>query len=233
MLMLIFAHRGYSAVFPESTGLAYIQATRHGAGGIEADLQLSADNHWMVFHDRNLNRITGVDRLLSDLSLAELKELDAGKWFSPEFAGEKILTLDELLMIVSKYSPDITCNLEIKRGINILPEFLDQLISLTLSYNVIYSSFDRNILTLIGRISPKSRLAIIIEDEVDKSGWEDLNIYSLHPYKSLVASELVDYAHSRNILVYPWTINTNDEISLMKSLCLDGFFTDNIGKIKI
>jgi glycerophosphoryl diester phosphodiesterase len=93
---LVVAHRGGSAVAPENTRAAIGRALREGADAVEVDVLPSRDGHLVVHHDERLLRTAGVDRAVWDTDLAELRTLDMGRWFGPEFAGERIMTLDEV-----------------------------------------------------------------------------------------------------------------------------------------
>jgi glycerophosphoryl diester phosphodiesterase len=93
---LVVAHRGGSAVAPENTRAAITRALREGADAIEVDVLPSRDGHLVVHHDERLLRTAGVDRAVWETDLAELEALDVGRWFGPEFVGERILTLAEV-----------------------------------------------------------------------------------------------------------------------------------------
>lgn len=93
----VIAHRGSREKAPENTMAAFEKALEDGADAIELDVQLSKDGEYVVIHDSTLDRTTNGKGKVSDYTLAELKELDAGSWFGPEFAGEKIPTLRESL----------------------------------------------------------------------------------------------------------------------------------------
>lgn len=108
---LVIAHRGASFAAPENTFAAFTLAARMKADMIELDVQLSADGIPVVFHDDHLDDRTDGTGLISDLEFRELKELDAGAWYSADFAGERIPALDEVL----KWAKDrILLNIEIK-----------------------------------------------------------------------------------------------------------------------
>lgn len=100
MSLEIIAHRGFSAIAPENTLAAFEVAIACGASSIEFDIQLSADNIPVIFHDATLDRITGVSGKVRETNLSQLQTLDAGKWFSDEFSGQKIPTLEEGLNIL-------------------------------------------------------------------------------------------------------------------------------------
>ncbi len=100
MSLEIIAHRGFSAIAPENTLAAFEVAIARGASSIEFDIQLSADNIPVIFHDATLDRITGVSGKVRETNLSELQTLDVGTWFSDEFSGQKIPTLEEALNIL-------------------------------------------------------------------------------------------------------------------------------------
>lgn len=93
----IIAHRGASAYAPENTLAAFERAVEMGSHWYELDCHLSADNGVIVIHDGNLKRTTGIDKPVSAATLEEMRALDAGSWFAPEFAGERLPTLEESL----------------------------------------------------------------------------------------------------------------------------------------
>src|SRR5688572_11167984 len=93
----VVGHRGAMGYRPENTLASYEHALELGADWIECDVHLSRDGVPVVIHDETLDRTTNGHGLVRDHSLAELKRLDAGAWFGAEYAGERLLTLHELL----------------------------------------------------------------------------------------------------------------------------------------
>jgi glycerophosphoryl diester phosphodiesterase len=100
--VLVIAHRGASGHAPENTLPAFKKAVAMGAAFIETDLQLSRDARFVAIHDSTLNRTTNGQGAVHDMTLANLRRLDAGSWFGSEFAGERIPTLEELLEFSKK-----------------------------------------------------------------------------------------------------------------------------------
>ncbi|WP_425396776.1 glycerophosphodiester phosphodiesterase family protein [Aeoliella sp.] len=94
---LVVAHRGGGFLAPENTLAAIEKGFEAGADHMEIDIQLTADGHAVVFHDSTLDRTTNGTGPIANLTLAEVKQLDAGSWFGSEFAGEKVPTLTEAL----------------------------------------------------------------------------------------------------------------------------------------
>jgi glycerophosphoryl diester phosphodiesterase len=107
----VIAHRGASAYYPENTLAAFQGAIDLQADMIELDVQQTSDGNVVVFHDERVARCTDGRGRLTDYTLAGLKKLDAGKWFSEDFRGERIPTLEETLELTSG---KIALNIEIK-----------------------------------------------------------------------------------------------------------------------
>lgn len=105
---LLIAHRGASAYAPEHTAAAYALAVAQGADFVEQDLAITKDGVLICLHDASLERTTDVrvkfpDRasyLAADFTLAEIRTLDAGSWFAPRFAGQRVPTFDEAITLV-------------------------------------------------------------------------------------------------------------------------------------
>ncbi len=97
---LIIAHRGDVTSAPENTLPAFRSALERGADGIELDVRLTRDRQLVVFHDRSLGRTGGGRGLVSNATLDEMRALDVGGWFAPEFRGEQAPTLDEVFELL-------------------------------------------------------------------------------------------------------------------------------------
>lgn len=109
----ICAHRGAMETHPENTIAAFKEAIRLGAHMIEFDVQMTKDSQLVIIHDESVNRTTNGTGLVSDLTLVEIKNLDAGSWKSEKYIGEKIPTLTETLEIMPK---NIWLNIHLKGG---------------------------------------------------------------------------------------------------------------------
>src|SRR5262245_14980881 len=108
---MVIAHRGASSYAPENALAAFDLALDMGARHLEFDVQASADGHLVVIHDDTLARTTNGTGAVSGLTLDALRSLDAGAWFRPEFAGERIPLLTEVL---ERYGGRAHLHLEIK-----------------------------------------------------------------------------------------------------------------------
>lgn len=117
----IVAHRGASHDAPENTLAAEKLAWKQNADAVETDIWLTRDGKIVVSHDKNAKRTAGRDALVSDLTLAELRELDAGKWKGQQFSGEKLPTLDEQIALIPAGKRMFV---EIKDGPALVPELV-------------------------------------------------------------------------------------------------------------
>ncbi len=118
---LIFAHRGCSSLAPENTMASFKLARTVGAPGIELDIHLCASGELVVIHDDNLKRTTGLDKPVEEATWDEIRSLDAGSWFGPAFAGERVPLLEEVL---DEFIPGTYIDIELKsrrRGQDPLP----------------------------------------------------------------------------------------------------------------
>lgn len=161
----IIAHRGSKGTHPENTLAAFKEAVRVGADGIELDVQLSKDNHLIVIHDETVDRTTNGYGEISQLTLAELKQLDAGSWFKENPIRQEIPTLEEVLQLLVDEQFQGVLNIELKtdkihcQGIE---KILVQLMqSQNWPFEYIYSSFYFPSLEKIEEIAKDSKLALV------------------------------------------------------------------------
>jgi glycerophosphoryl diester phosphodiesterase len=162
--MLVGAHRGSSASAPENTMAAFRLAVDEGAELIELDVRFTRDMHPVIHHDRTLRRTTNGRGRLWQHTLAELQELDAGAWFHPRFAGERIPMLADVL----EWLPSrIVLNIELKTDGDPRPleRRLQSLMSVIdhwrTSRTVILSSFDHHSLRRLHRMSPALHIGVL------------------------------------------------------------------------
>ncbi|MFX3634175.1 MAG: glycerophosphodiester phosphodiesterase family protein [Candidatus Pristimantibacillus sp.] len=142
--IIVSGHRGYKSAYPENTLLAFEQALHAGVDMLEFDLRMSKDQVVMVIHDETVDRTTNGSGNIGDLTLVELKQLDAGGWFDPVFEGLKIPTFEELCKLLAAY-PEVLLNVEIKKNSDAI-ETADKAIELLKQYNFlsrcVFTCFD-------------------------------------------------------------------------------------------
>jgi glycerophosphoryl diester phosphodiesterase len=149
--IIVAGHRGYKSAYPENTLLAFQKALELGVDMLEFDLRLSKDNVVMVMHDETLERTTNGSGRLSDYSLAELKQLDAGGWFNKVFEGLTIPTFEELCQLLQPYT-EVLLNVEIKKSED-AKEVADKTIALLQEYGYlsrcVFTCFDGDIIAYL------------------------------------------------------------------------------------
>ena len=159
------AHRGWSSKAPENT-LAAIQLAMSEPyiSWIEFDVQLSKDGIPVIIHDYTLERTTNGQGFVREKTYAELSQLDAGSWFSPVYAGEKIPTLEDVLDLAGGR---IRMNIELKTQGNMssgLEEaVIDHIYRYTLQHDVVLTSFEPKVVQRLKRLAPELRTGLITE----------------------------------------------------------------------
>lgn len=226
--MNIIAHRGASGKAPENTGIAFKKAVEDKADGVEFDIHYTKDRELVVIHDNTVDRTTDGKGKIENLTLGELKKLDAGSYYDQNFQGEKILTLAETLDIVKDMK---VINIEVK-GEYMSDEFLHKLFQHIDEYNiikrVIISSFNHYLLHKIKRIDQNIKTGILYFAAI-YNPWEyanKLRADAIHPHYQSITLEVVSGCHENNIKINAFGINNENEITKMKKLGIDSIITD-------
>jgi glycerophosphoryl diester phosphodiesterase len=237
----VVAHRGYRAKYPENTISAFEAAIAAEADMIELDVCLTRDRIPVVIHDKTLDRTTNGKGSVSAHTLAELKELDAGSWFSSEFKGEAIPTLEELML---KIKGRITVNIEIKPGSFEAPapadaievQVCEMVEKLAMIDAVLVSSFEHSFFDRIQRWyldqnkSVKIRTATLQEvpltDDFAVALCQHHKAYSYHPNECLVTPELIQLLQAKGFRIFPYTINDEKRMEKLIKLGVSGIISD-------
>ncbi len=137
--ILLGAHRGDRKYFPENTMPAFRSAAEMGCDVIETDVRMTKDGHLVLIHDRDVQRTTDGSGFVDEMTLDELRALDAGFWKAPEFKGAEIPTVEEFLEYISK--TDLLVNWELKEypkdlGTERAYECVDRLVELIDRYGM-------------------------------------------------------------------------------------------------
>src|SRR5262244_4166653 len=166
--MLVIGHRGASGHAPENTLAAFRKSLAMGATFIETDLQLSRDARFVAIHDSTVDRTTNGRGAVHDLSLAELRRLDAGAWFGSEFAGERIPTLEEVLEFAKKH--DVVFYLELKPAGSWGGEhaLIGALRDSGEIARTVVISFDSRILQALRRIEPTVMTGLLFNGQIER-----------------------------------------------------------------
>ncbi len=229
----IIAHRGSSSYAPENTLASFLLAIEHHADAVELDAKLSADGHVMVIHDPTVDRTTTGKGTVRQMTLAALKELDAGSHFDIAYRGEKIPTLDEVFEAVGRKLP---INVELTNYTSLLDDLPERVAALVKRHNlaghVFFSSFSPLALIRARRqlpLVPGGLLAV----EGPSGGWMRgfpgrlIGCQALHPEKGDVTANLVESAHQHKQRVHVYTVNSEADMRRLFDLGVDGIFTDD------
>lgn len=226
----IIGHRGASGYRPENTLSAFSLALEMGVDGLELDVHMTRDGHLIVCHDEQVNRTTNGSGLIKDLTLEEIKALDAGSWFSPAYQGEKIPTLEEVLSLIQ--GVPLLLNIELKNGPIQYPGLEEKTIALLKQYGMehqtILSSFNHYSLLEVKRIAPEIRTGILY-----MAGLVDPWVYarylgadSIHPYVYSVIPAMVKGAVENHFTVYPYTVNEEIHMKHLFQMGVTGIITN-------
>lgn len=214
-----FAHRGFSGRYPENTMLAFEKAVEVGVDGIELDVHLSKDGEIVIIHDEAVDRTTDGTGLVADLTLKELKQLDASATYVGVYGVNRIPTLREYFELVK--DTDIVTNIELKTGINEYPgieeKVLEMIDEFELADKIIISSFNHYSVMRFKRLAPEIPCGFLEEswiiDMADYATWQ--GVECLHPIYAAVTESYAKAAHEKGLLINTWTVNTEADMELM------------------
>jgi glycerophosphoryl diester phosphodiesterase len=232
---LVIAHRGYRTKYPENTLVAFQAAIDAGADMIELDVLLTKDRKMVVIHDEWLDRTTNGQGMVSDCTLSQLKALDAGSWFDLCFKEERLPTLEEVLDEVAGRVP---LNIEIKRSAyepHHPPDAIEkQIVELVRRKNVVervlISSFEWRVLEHLVAMKEAPAIALLSGDPDEGNPLEacrKLKAFSWHPSSRSLRKEHVREMHEAGILIFPWNVDSLEDIARMLEMHVDGVIVDD------
>ncbi|RLE50640.1 MAG: glycerophosphodiester phosphodiesterase [Candidatus Methanomethylicota archaeon] len=216
-MVFVIGHRGAKAYEPENTLRSLARALTFGVDAVEVDVRACKDGALVVIHDETVDRTTNGKGKVKDLTLNQLKRLDAGM-------GEKIPLLSEVLDFVKGKSMLL---IEIKeKGIEdrVVKEVIDR----DMLGDVVFISFYHTSIAKVKDLAPKSKTGIIFTCEpVDPA---DLAVKAkaevLLPSYMTLTEHVVKKAHEKGLMVYTWVLNKPEEIIAALELGVDGFASD-------
>ncbi len=230
---VLFAHRGACAHAPENTLPAFELALRQGADGVELDAKLSADGQVVVIHDATVDRTTDGHGRVRDLSLAQLRELDAGSFFSEKFRGVKIPALEEVFETIGTQA---LINVELTNYSTPRDQLVEKVCQLVRKHNmqqrVLFSSFLMSNLKQAARFLPEVPRGLLA-----LSGWMGAwarsfgfmlgDYQALHAHIRDVDLNQVKRVHRLNRRLHVWTANQLEDVQRLAGWDVDGIFTDD------
>ncbi|MFC8684945.1 glycerophosphodiester phosphodiesterase [Brevibacillus porteri] len=208
---ICMAHRGWSGKAPENTMTAIRLALAEPAiKAMEIDVQLTRDGVPVLIHDFTLERTTNGHGLVMDHTLAELRELDAGSWFGDKFSGEKIPTLEEVLIAVKGRC---TLNIELKATSEMYPGIAEKVLALVekhgMKQEVYLTSFDHDLIRHVRTLDQEVQTGLIVYgrpvlmlEQMEAAGATILSMG--YPF---LTRELTVAAIEKGYQVFAWTLD--------------------------
>lgn len=224
--MVIFAHRGYSAKFPENTLKAFKKGFEYGADGLELDLRMTADKKIVVIHDEDLERLFGVKIKVCESTLSELRRYHRD--------GEPIPTFEEVLSIIPKGK---LLNAEFKEH-EVAEDAIELIKRYSLLENSIISSFHHDLIAQLIRRYPQMKFGFLIGEELRNNPIELVkNLLEYKPYSMHLPHQLADYREyfniicnmikQQNVKIFIWTLDDLQKYQKIKNN-IDGVITNDV-----
>lgn len=218
--MIIIGHRGAAALKPENTLSSFEEALKY-VQAIELDVHVSKTGELVVIHDDTVDRTTNKKGYVKELTLKELKKLDAGN-------NERIPTLNEVLDLINNSA---IVNIELKGKETALPvsEAIKSYLEKGWSKdNFLVSSFNFEELKEFSKLRPEIKLGVLIEKvENDCFAFaKEINAFSINPSLKYIDKSFIEQAHQKGFKVFVWTVNTKKDAEKLKKFGADGFVTD-------
>lgn len=237
----VIAHRGSSGVAPENTVAAVRQALRHRADTVENDIQRTRDGELVIIHDTTLARTTDVEQVfpdrapwnVGDFTLAEIKKLDAGSWFAPEFTGQRVPTLAEwgaavgnARMLLEPKAPELYPGIEkdLDRELNTVPALRKAL----RSGRIVVQSFNHAWLRDYKEIAPEVPVGLLYGAKPTAADIEAAGDWAeqVNPALGAIDQATVELVHDQDLEIHVWTVN--DGLGMRRALDwgVDGIITN-------
>lgn len=221
---LIFGHRGAMAYAPMNTLEAFELCVEQGADGIELDVHLSKDGELVILHDFTIDHTTDSTGTVTEMTLAELKTLDAGSWFDEAFAGARIPTLSEVFEAVGD---KLYINVEIKtlseEGDGTEEAVMACIRKHDMTERVIVSSFNPYVLKRYRRIDPDMPIGYLLHpfslEQASYGLLEPDDYDTLHYFYEMITDDELRFARQHGKAINTWTVN---EVDVAKNLVEKG-----------
>lgn len=249
------AHQGGNLESPDATFVAFDTAAKLNVDVLEMDVHLSKDGHLIVIHDARIDRTTNGKGAIRDLSLAEIKQLDAAYWW-PYHSNKDIekqnvpqgmtfpfrgkgMTIPNLDEMFQRY-PNHRFVIELKDDTEQLREALLKMIDKYDRWNrVLIASFYQSTLQEVRKTEPRAQTYAAGSEIRLFYILHKLHLEKLYPYDidafaipmtsgglNLATKQFVDAAHNAGMLVHYWTINTEEDMITLMEIGADGLMTD-------
>jgi glycerophosphoryl diester phosphodiesterase len=234
--LLLIAHRGLSALFPENTMAAFQAARTAGCEAIELDVQLSRDGAVVVFHDHDLLRLAGNTAQVASLTVEQLRGFDVGSWKSPIFANERIPTLREVLNL---WGTQGLVNIELKSAHpenTALADAVAQVLAGESTSQILISSFDWDLLRYYRSLDAAMPIAVLFDHERWQEAFAvaaEIGAVAVNPDLMSVDEGAFQEALDRGLAIYVYTVNDADAAAAVARLGASGVFSDDAPALRL
>lgn len=235
---VIMAHRGACIYAPQNTIPAFVKAFDMGFTSFETDVHCTGDGELVICHDYKINNVSDGFGKITDYTLDKLKTYDFGAYFSEQFKGVRIPTLDDLLKVAAKAGSGIM-NIEIKPPRNGEKGIAEKVISTVKNHGLydrlLISSFDPRLLLSAKKYASDCRTAYLYPNVHSVVPHffvppyvtaKEIGVYSLHPHMKYISPLKVEWAHRLGFKVCPWTVNRRLDMEACLAMGVDGLITD-------
>lgn len=244
------SHRGASAYAPEHTFFAYDLALAQDADMLECDLFLSKDEVPVCIHDETVDRTSDTTGRVDSYTLAELRKMDFGSWFGPEFSGARIVPFEEQLDCYLHHNPRMRFHVETKdsaggRAEQVLAEMLTRKGLIATgdleagninSSTIVLQSFDAGSLERMKQLAPTIPTAFLfaapttaesLQWLLTGTGPAYIDAYAPNSAVLLADPTTVSRFHLNGHVVHTWTVNDRTQMDTLLDQGVDGLFTNN------
>ncbi len=246
----VVAHRGASADRPEHTLAAYELALQEGADGVECDVRLTRDGHLVCVHDRRIDRTSTGTGLVSEMTLAELRQFDWGTWHNSGrggTAGASVLTLDELVRLVLDWNRPVKLFIETKHPVRYGALVENKVLALLQRYGIaappsadlsraVVMSFSAAAVWRIRRAAPLLPTVLLGETSRYLGGGAATTVGATAVGPSIATlrehPELVDRAAAQGRAMYCWTVDHYEDVEFCRELGVAWVATNHPGRTK-
>jgi len=228
------AHRGAAGYAPENTIAAYDLAVDMKADYIEIDVQRSKDGELVSIHDTTVDRTTDGTGKVGDLTLEQLKSLDAGSWKGEQFTGEQIPTFEEIL---DRYHGKVGILIELKAP-EYYPGIEQQVADLIKERNldkpqnkkIIIQSFNFESMKKMNQLLPQVQIGVLTSNRAHTTmdALKEFSTYAdwFNPSYGIVTKELVDQVHSNGMKIGSWTVRSQEAADFLFEMKVDAIISD-------
>lgn len=226
----VTAHRGSSLTAPENTMAAILRSVDEGTDVVEIDVQETSDGVVVLAHDKDWKRVLSIDKGVWEVSYQEIKDLDSGSWFKPEFSDQRISTLDQVIEAVKGKT---RLNIEMKfngHEKQLAAETVRIVNDHDFGEDCILTSLDYAGMLRARAAGPDLRTGIIVTSSIGDITGLETDLLSVSA--KAVNRNMIAHAHSRDLEVHAWTVNDVPTMNTLIGMGIDHIITDDPGLLR-